>query len=244
MFIKPHIISNFLTDEEILELRNLIEENRYKDYAIYGPNAPILHAKLSRISIQFQLTPRLTKKFEDLAKFLTQTDVAVTHYNYLEYDHKYNGIDSLDKYHESDREKLEKKEMVIPNLPPHLDMDNVNNEVTLDYQLASNVDWAVVVEDEKFIMKNNDVLVFNGGKQIHWRENIEIKPGQFCEMVGFHYSRIDNNWKFSTNLDPVTKEEKQMILDHQMSTPKMKKYWESYHKERKQFLKEKGFDKK
>ena len=34
-----------------------------------------------------------------------------------------------------------------------------------------------------------------GIKQIHWRENIEIKPGQFCEMVGFHYSRIDNNWK-------------------------------------------------
>lgn len=230
MFVKPHIISNFLTNEEILELRNLIENNRYKTKEEHGRYAPNIHSELSRCSIEFIMPDYLINKFNKVANMILNSqgsdkEVAVTHYNYLEYDYKYSdGI-------------------VSPILPPHLDIDNVNNQITLDYHLFTNFDWAVIIEGEPFIGNTNDLLIFNGGEQIHWRENVILEPGQKSEVITLHYSFLGDNWKFYTDIDPRTKEDREKVIYENSKNLKMVQYMNNWRKERKDFLTKRGLDK-
>ena len=75
-----------------------------------------------------------------------------------------------------------------PSLFPHYDETFKEPRFTFDYQLASNIEWPIIVEpDQKFSLKNNEAVTFSGTHQIHWREPKYFEDNQFVEMLFFHF---------------------------------------------------------
>jgi hypothetical protein len=73
----------------------------------------------------------------------------------------------------------------IPRLIPH--KDNSNTDFTIDYQLRSNIEWPIVIENTEYILKNNDALIFKSSDYSHWRTPIIFKDDDFIDMVFFHF---------------------------------------------------------
>jgi hypothetical protein len=87
---------------------------------------------------------------------------------------------------------------------PHFDTHNQDGQrVTLDIKLNSNIEWGVVVEEKTYHIKNNDALVFSGTQQIHWRENINLKPKDQVDMIFCHFQYANNR--------PWDKDQKQIL---------------------------------
>lgn len=78
-----------------------------------------------------------------------------------------------------------------PNLTPHYDNTFVEQRLTLDIQLKSNIKWPIVVEDNKFILNDNEGLTFSGTHQIHWRDYKDFENEDFAEMLFCHFSLKD-----------------------------------------------------
>lgn len=102
-------------------------------------------------------------------------------------------------------------EFGVPELEPHIDLHD--SGLSVDYQLQSNVDWSVIVENEEYDVKNNDALVFDSTKVVHWRNPKIFKDGQFVDMVLFHF--------FTKNDIKLSQEEK-----NEKVKPYMEKYLE------------------
>lgn len=85
-----------------------------------------------------------------------------------------------------------------PKLYPHYDDAFKCHKLTLDVQIEANVDWPIVVEGKSFTLKNNQGLIFSGTDQIHWREDRELKDGEFLNMFFCHLQNdveISDEWK-------------------------------------------------
>lgn len=91
------------------------------------------------------------------------------------------------------------KQFGIPKLGPH--MDEVPSQFTLDYQLDGNISWPLNVEGEEFLLNNNDALIFEGEKVLHWRPKREFVDGEFLDLLWFQF--IDkNHWGHTKELMP------------------------------------------
>jgi hypothetical protein len=75
---------------------------------------------------------------------------------------------------------------VTPNLPMHTDNGNLI-KYTLDFQCQSNIDWPLIIEGQRFDMKDNDMIAFNGSKQYHGRDDRIFKDSDFLENVFFQF---------------------------------------------------------
>lgn len=72
-----------------------------------------------------------------------------------------------------------------PNLPPHYDGDNT--EVIVNYQLKSNTNWGVGVDEQVFYIEDNTAIAFNPNEHIHWRPIKKFEPGEYVRMVFFRF---------------------------------------------------------
>ena len=210
METKSGIFKNFFSTEEETVLRNLIETNRLLTPGT-SRYAPMTIESMSRSQIEFIVPSDIKNKLLELAKsFVDDPDLTLTHYQYLDYYGKYGKGNS-------------------PNLPPHLDVENYYTKVSIDYQMASNIDWAIVVEDESFILKDNEVLVFEAGERIHWREPIILKENDRCEVIVFHFS---NKFEHQPYVEKqMSKEERAAIMKKHNDMPRMQKYREDFFKQ-------------
>jgi hypothetical protein len=86
----------------------------------------------------------------------------------------------------------------IPKLPPHLDTFD-SHKLTFDLQLKSNINWPIFVDGNRFVLKNNQGLVFHGTREIHWRENIELSDEDFVDSL---YCQFENSCE-ENNIDMV-----------------------------------------
>lgn len=68
-----------------------------------------------------------------------------------------------------------------PKLAPHYD-NRPSQRLTLDIQLNYDEEWAVVVEEKKYVLKYNQGLIFKGTQQMHWREKKVLKPNTTIDM--------------------------------------------------------------
>jgi hypothetical protein len=210
METKSNIFKDFFTKQEESLLRNLVEANRMLE-----PNssrfAPMIIKSMSRQQIEFVVPEDIKEKLLNLAKqFVDDPDLELTHYQYLDYYGKYGEGQS-------------------PNLPPHLDTENYYTKVSIDYQMSSNIDWAIVVEDEKFILKDNEVLVFEASERIHWRDPIILKENDRCEVIVFHFSNKFDHQPYAEK--QMNKEERNIIIEKHNNIPRMKIYREKFFKE-------------
>jgi len=76
-----------------------------------------------------------------------------------------------------------------------------SQRITFDLQLKASEPWAVVVENEKFYLNDNEALIFAGTQQIHWRENKKISPDAEIDMIFCHLEYVKD-----TPLDPGQKD--------------------------------------
>jgi hypothetical protein len=93
-----------------------------------------------------------------------------------------------------------------PNLPPHLD-DNACT-YTIDYQLASSVDWGIVINGEEIVLKDNSAVLYDGENELHWRDSFPSRnPMDFVQMVFFHFAEPEH-WFFKhPHITPISSEE-------------------------------------
>jgi len=203
METKSGIFKNFFTLEEEKVLKDLVETNR-----LLKPGssryAPMVIESMSRSQIEFVIPKNIEEKLITLAKqFVDDSDLELTHYQYLDYFGKYGKGNS-------------------PNLPPHLDVENYYTKVSIDYQMSSNIDWPIVVEDQSFILQDNEVLVFEASDRIHWRDPIILKEDDRCEVIVFHFSNKFEHQPYAEK--QMSKEERDAIIKKHNSMPKMKEY--------------------
>lgn len=204
------IIKNFFTKEEEETLRKLVEINRSLTPGS-SRYAPMTIESMSRVQVEFDAPINIVQKLKDLAlQYVDDPDLELTHYQYLDYYGKYGNGNS-------------------PMLPPHLDVENYYTKVSIDYQMLSNIDWAIVVEGQKFILKNNEVLVFEAAERIHWRDPIILKEDDRCEVIVFHFSNKYEHSPYEKN--QMSKEERDKIIKLHNSMPRMIKYREQFFKE-------------
>lgn len=78
-----------------------------------------------------------------------------------------------------------------PLLFPHYDETFKEQRITFDIQVKSSMPWAIVVEDKPYTLSDNQALFFSGTHQVHWREKVEFKDGDFVDMIFCHFSEED-----------------------------------------------------
>lgn len=203
------IVKNFFTKEEEQTLRFLVEENR-KLVPGSSRYAPMTIESMSRVQIEFDAPKNIINKLKQLAlQYVDDPDLELTHYQYLDYFGKYGNGNS-------------------PMLPPHLDVENYYTKVSIDYQMSSNIDWAVVVEGESFILKDNEVLVFEAAGKIHWRDPILLKENDRCEVIVFHFSNKYDHMPYAEKQMDI--DERNFLIETHNNMPRMQKYRKDFFK--------------
>lgn len=104
------------------------------------------------------------------------------------------------------------KEFGFPGLGPHI--DEVPSQFTLDYQLDGNISWALNVEGNEYLLKNNNALIFEGEAVLHWRPKKEFKDDEFLDMMWFQFID-DNHWSYKYDLRPDYSNFKKILLEKQ-----------------------------
>jgi hypothetical protein len=179
---KPRIVKNLLTSSEQKELKDQVRKIR---------TGEIEHPEVSqfqwwgRINHSINIPGNILKKFLDVAHTEGSPELEMTDHASFCYDIKYGDYTQL---------------------PPHLDAPK--NQLQMDYQLESNASWPIYVEGEKFVLEDNDVLLFAGGYQMHWREEKTLSPGEFVDMFDISFAvpnfqeRYDNG-EFATSSEHI-----------------------------------------
>lgn len=228
----PFYVNNLFNDEEIKQLKDVIYTNKYElDHVVTGKNdaakehydnrfRPKKVEPMSRMLIEFEMPKNLENILDQIAKPVYDGDIALCHYNYIEYNRIYsdNKID--------------------PILPPHIDADE--NLVTINYCLDGNIEgWDLYIgtpenssEFKRYQLKKGQAIVFSAVNQIHWRPRRGFKEGEFLEIVSMDYCPT-TNYRFTGEINPLDPKLNGPIRSkytHSLSIrPDFKKAWEIYN---------------
>jgi hypothetical protein len=76
---------------------------------------------------------------------------------------------------------------ISPNLTPHFDTagDGLPT-LTISIQLSGNIEWPIYINDDGFILNNNDAIVFSGTNNIHWRPNYNFLESDYLDIFVCH----------------------------------------------------------
>lgn len=204
--IVPHIMKNFLTNEEVEVIKAIISyQKNAKDLGAFY--SPLILPELSRMQIEVMYPPTIQRKIEMLASNLVGEEVFMSHNSYLSYSKEHATATN-------------------PKLPVHYDSDNYFSKLTIDYQLDANIDWPIVIENESFNLQYGDLLVFWGAGQVHWREPVLFKEGDNTEVLTMHFSTREDFEKL--NFTARDTEERKKRLKVWQSDPVFLKYNEDF----------------
>ena len=173
---KSHKLKSFFTEDEIVELKdamygffNSMEPVvvPLEEIAEYGrPTDKVLAQEWSGRAL-FVATEKVPKRIADkitnYAKENYGQDLEPDGFAFTRYSGKYG----------------------VPRLAPHYDTGH--STFTIDYQVESNVEWNLVVEDTEYSLNDNDALVFKPSYEVHWRKPTILKDDQYVDMIFFHF---------------------------------------------------------
>lgn len=74
----------------------------------------------------------------------------------------------------------------VPKLDPHKDGGTLK-KYTIDYQYKANVDWGISVENDIFVLSNNEALTFIGTEQKHGRPGRIFSDNEYVENIFFQF---------------------------------------------------------
>lgn len=88
-----------------------------------------------------------------------------------------------------------------PCLHPHTDSNFKEARLTFDIQLDGNIEWPIVIENKKYLLGNNDAIVFSGTHEVHWRSKKLFKDNDYVDILLCQLSektenikKLDNNF--------------------------------------------------
>jgi hypothetical protein len=70
-----------------------------------------------------------------------------------------------------------------PRLRPHVDRAVKRPSLTATIELDTTLDWDIYVNDEKYNLEKNQILLFSGSKDVHWRPDIEFKDDDYFDVI-------------------------------------------------------------
>jgi len=162
------IIKNALTKEEISEVLDIVANTTRQDF----------HPELSYNSWHIQLPENIIDKLTKYAESVAGEPLVLAEYNFSKYEKTVKG----DK-------------IFNPLLFPHTDEAFNADRVTLDYQIRSNIDWEITVDnwetETTYTLKDNEILTFSGTHQVHWRPKRNFVEGEFLEAIFLHFAPLD-----------------------------------------------------
>jgi hypothetical protein len=79
--------------------------------------------------------------------------------------------------------RYSKKSGDFPRLLPHSDRIMKNPSVTTTIELDTTIDWDIYVEDKQFNLNKNEMLVFSGSHNTHWRPFIEFGDDDYFDII-------------------------------------------------------------
>lgn len=185
------IIKDIFTEEEILQIYDLIKQNENNE------NASTVVGVLGQKAFFVPFPNNITNKITEIMQKHVPYKINLTEYSFARYNNT-NGYK--------------------PKLFPHRDEMFQSPRITLDIQLNGNFSWPLFVEGKKFILENNQGLVFSGTNQIHWRNKQDLIDGQNLDMIFCHFSsseypevlnkeKLDENQVYWYNKIQITHDE-------------------------------------
>jgi len=203
--LNVRILKNFLSDEDVKLLKASIAKEREEN----DPRRVRLEQKQSRIVSDFNVPPTVSDAFLNGARTYGSPTLKEAHHTFFEYSGLYNGE---------------------THCAPHTDRSA--SYFSMNYQLDANVSWELYVNGKEYILENNDLLIFSGTHQIHWRPRRDLAKDEHCGMVIFHFAEPDH-WRFSkVNGDGYPIAENPVPYEQLMTlwqdNEEMAKYWEFY----------------
>jgi hypothetical protein len=229
----PFYVDNLFTDAESKQLMDVIYKNKNMlDPVLHKPNEqtseknwdrfrPKTIEYMSRVLVEFQMPKNLEEKLDNIAKPIYDGEVALCHYNYIEYNKKYgNGNNS-------------------PKLPPHIDADE--NLITINHCVDGNIEWDLYIGNQedgttftRYTLEPGQTIVFSAVNQVHWRPKRKFKDGEFLEIVSMDYCPI-TNYRFTGEMNPLdayTYPEKRSAYTNSLNhLPEFKAAWTLYHQD-------------
>lgn len=167
------VVKNIFTEEELTflysEINNIIKED-YVVQEVLGRLYSILYWKEYKEenngSINLKINKKIFNKIIDIAEKKLNKQLELESISFTRYSKQYGS----------------------PNLHPHVDTKFKTPRLTFDIQLDSNLDWAIVVEGESSILKNNEALIFSGTNEVHWREKKVFNDDEYLDMLLCQFS--------------------------------------------------------
>jgi hypothetical protein len=172
----PIVINNFFSNEELADLKSKMDsifasrEKRniedmswdtiYTNYSGVQIDKFCGRAQLSLSSEDNILIPEPVKqKLLAKAKEI-DPDAEFRYFSIVKYSNEYG----------------------IPQLAPHC--DHPEKETFLfDIQVDGNIDWPLVVNNDSYTLKNNDILVVDVQNNPHWRKPMKFEDDSFVYML-------------------------------------------------------------
>lgn len=179
---KNVLIKNIFLKNELKELYDLINHqinsveewelrypgDEYKGHPIQEVSSiPIKNESMGRVSIHNVKVPeiiveKLKKRIED------EGFIHYTYQNantYLEYNFNAGN----------------------PKLPAHIDKTEYPDSLMIDFQLDSNTSWPITIENENFILNNNEAITFFGVQQMHGRPFKKFENSEYVKNIIFRF---------------------------------------------------------
>lgn len=171
ILLQNNIYKNIFTEDEIKSIYEIIDLNQTENTTVVS-----IYAQKAWFA---DIPQKIKDKMNKIARKIYQQNVNLEEISFARYSKEYGDF---------------------PNLTPHYDNAFLEQRVTIDVQLRSNMEWPLVVSNKEFILKDNEALTFSGTHQIHWRKHQEFNDKDFIEMLFCHFSL--------ENKRPITIEDK------------------------------------
>lgn len=174
------IIHNFLTDDEVRLVSQIIIQEIEKRKTILAEDNghflqydqkdfSIITNEMGRITLrEIQLPQSIIDKFNNLA-----LEIALNH------GYSNPSLEAMPVFTEYSLKYGE------PKLPPHLDLGKSN--FLLDYQLYSNFEWGLTIDNQYYAKTDNDVANIFNKNQIHYRPYRLFNEQEKIGVLFFNY---------------------------------------------------------
>jgi hypothetical protein len=70
-----------------------------------------------------------------------------------------------------------------PQLYPHYDTHLTVPHLTLSIQIGGTFPWPIFIDNKKYVLNDNQGLLFSGTHQIHWRQNIDFSDNDYNDVL-------------------------------------------------------------
>lgn len=70
-----------------------------------------------------------------------------------------------------------------PQLYPHYDTHLTVPHLTLSIQIGGTFQWPIFIDGKKYVLNDNQGLLFSGTHQIHWRENVDFGENDYNDVL-------------------------------------------------------------